>query len=318
MPETETATKPTFQQAAESASATLAAEEKAPETPAAGETKVEEAKPVEEPKAEAQPKETAEETELLSKEQVASLTPEQQANYKKMQKAYTQKTQKLAAERKALEQYKDLIEAYEDDPKALVKTLAKHHDLKLAEEVAAEQKSAAAVTEQSNALQADLRALLGEDNAPLADGLAKIFEKHLQAASRQVVSSELAPLQQRQQQLEMESVQKSTAAEFDAMTSRHPDWKEYEPAMLELAQKWQPADRTKMSTAEYLDMLYRIVNLDSSEAKQTAKVMERLNKSAAAAEPAKEAVNSQITTPQRPKKPTIQEAFAAAKKGIVW
>jgi hypothetical protein len=318
MPETETATKPTFQQAAAAATATLAAEDKAPETPAEGETKVEEPKPEEKPKAETPPKETADEPELLSKEEVAKLTPEQQANYKKMQKVYTQKTQKLAAERKKLEQWNDVIEAYEQDPKAVLRTLAKQNDLKLAEEAATEQKTSAVAAEKADGMQVKLRTLLGEENQALADGLAQIFREELQAASKQVVASELEPIKNRQQALEMEAVQKSTVADLEGLTSRHPDWKEYEPKMMEIANKWTPAANANMDTAEYLDTLYRLASLDADEATQTKKVIDRLNKSAKAAEPAKEAVNSQITTPARPKKPTIQEAYDAAKKGIVW
>jgi hypothetical protein len=48
------------------------------------------------------------------------------------------------------------------------------------------------------------------------------------------------------------------------------------------------------------------------------KVLDRINKSAASSDSQSPSVTTNKVTPTSPKRPTIEEAFDAAKKGIAW
>jgi hypothetical protein len=104
MPE-ETVQTPTFDQAAQSAMETLSKESAVVDSKT-DDTQTETEQPSEQTQTETQAQETVNEEGLLSDEEVATLDDSGKANYKKMQKAFTEKTQKLAAERKEIEQLK--------------------------------------------------------------------------------------------------------------------------------------------------------------------------------------------------------------------
>jgi hypothetical protein len=311
----ETVQKPTFDQAAESAMKTIA-EQKTVE-PAKDDTKAEPPKTEEQPQAETPPEESAETEELLTKEEVATLDEAGKTNYAKMQKAFTTKTQKLAADRKEVErlaQYKELIDDFEKDPAQVIKRLAPEYGLTLAEAAKQEPVKETVSAEAAQGMQNRLRALLGEGNEALADGLADVFKSELNNALNQ----NLQPIKEQQQAALMEAAKSSTEADLKAFEQKHPDFKTHEKAMLDISKKWSPAPNATMEVDEYLETLYRMATLSASETVQTKKVIERINKAAAASEPQESAVNSKQVTPAKPKRPTIEEAFEAAKRGVAW
>lgn len=320
MPPEETA-NPTIDQAFEAAEQSLAQEptEKTVEQPAEGDTKAgEKTQTAEQPPVETPPVETTETDELLTKDEVAKLSPEGQANYKKMQKAYTQKTQTLAAERKKLENWQNVIDAFEADPVGTLRKIAPQYGLQFAEAAA---KEAEETTQDPNAevtaqMQTELRELLGPEQEALADGLTKIFDRALRSATQSAVKAEVEPLKQRDQERALEEITTTTETEMKAFGDKHKDWKQHEPKMLEIGKKLLPAEG--MTTADYLETLYYLATKDQSEAEQVNKVVERINKAASSAEPQESAVNTTRVTPARPKRPTLEEAFEAAEKGIAW
>ena len=311
--------KPTFDQAAESARASIAEADKAVAAPDKGETKTDvETKSEEQPTVET-PKEEATETqdELLTKEEVSKLSASDAATYRKMQKAYTQKTQKLAEDRKKLESRQQIIDAFDADPKGTISRLAQQHGLKLAEEPPVEAKpEPTVVSKATSKMEEKLVALLGEDNKDLASGLAKIFEEGALDVAKSAVNAEVKPIKDHQEAALAEAAKTSTESDLKAMDIRHPDWKQHEPKMLEIGRKWTPS--AEITSEEYLDTLYALATRDLTETEQTRKVVERINKSVARAEPPDAAVNTNNVTPARPKHPTLDEAFEAAKRGVVW
>jgi|GEM_PF-5215091 len=325
MPEaTETAhAKATFEQAYDSAKAELdkPAEVSKPE----GETKSEETtKQPEQTTGETPAKEAPETEELLSTDEVANLTPEQQATYKKMQKAYTQKTQKLAAERKAhavelerLKSWEPIIESFETSPEETIKRAAKQYGIKLVDEAGAKPVQQSAVDTAVTAMRDRLRQLHGPEHEAYADELANTFQAALEAVAKEVVSREVQPLKAQQEAALQQAAMESTENDLSAMDKRHPGWRDHEQKMLDISRKWQPAEGANITAAEYLDMLYGLATRDQTRAADTQEVIERINKSARASEP-ETAVNAQIVTPARPKRPTMEEAFDAAKRGVAW
>jgi ubiquitin len=317
---TETAPK-TFDQAYEEAKTSVEKPEPAPvetvEKPSEGDTKEGETPKAEETKpVESQPEETTEESELLTKEEVSKLSESDKASYKKMQKAFTQKTQKLSEERKALEQNQRLIDAFEADPVGTLKALAPKFGLKFAEEEAKKEVQQQAVDTVAEQMKDQLRQLLGAENEALADGLANIFENGIKAAIPKVVEREVAPIKQAQEQAQFEAVKASTESDLKAFSTRHPDWKTHEKTMLEISKTIIPAPGS--DTAKWLDTLYYLATKDQTAAQQTAAVVKRINEAASKAEPPDTAVNTTRVTPAAPKKPTFEEAFKAAKSGVAW
>jgi hypothetical protein len=309
MPE-ETAQNPTFDQAAEAAMATLSQPAAVVED-AKGDTEPATEPTQEQTQTETPAKESVESDELLSAEEVATLDDAGKANYKKMQKAFTEKTQKLAAERKEAEAYKpyeEFIKAYQADPKSLIKQLASQHGLSLAE--AAQLQEPVKAPEPSADMKIKLRTLLGEGNEELADGLAGVFADEL--------GKTVKPIEERQTEALKKAATEAADADLKAFEKTHPDFKTHEAAMRELSLKLQPAANAKMDVGEYLEMLYKVASLKDSEATQTQKVLDRINKAAASSEPQSAAVPTSKVTPASPKRPTIEEAFEAAKKGIQW
>lgn len=109
-----------------------------------------------------------------------------------------------------------------------------------------------------------------------------------------MVAKTIAPFEDRENA-------RQTAAVMEAFEETHPDWKEHEPAMLELAEKLHP--KGSWSEQEYLDHLYRTVT--------------RANRAATPprAEPAE---REEIERPSRPESASIRDCYLAAKRGERW
>lgn len=314
MPE-ETALK-SFDQAASSAAESLKTE--TVDTSAQGETNAAPTQTSEQPTAETPTVEAAEDG-LLTQEEVFKLSESDREVYRRMQKAYTQKTQKIAEERKRLEQINQAFEAFQADPQGVLRQWAKHYGVRLAEEneTATTQQGQANQIQAFNATESirqKMRALLpGEENLGLADGMAQIFGDELERALNQHID----PIRKQQEAVMMEAAKASTEADFEALSSRHPDWKQHEAKMVELGKQWTPAPGIPVD--KYLDTLYRLATLDENDAARTNRVLERISNAVSSAEPTPNAaVNARTVTPARPQKATLEDAFRAAKQGIAW
>ena len=312
----ETATM-TFDQAAAEASKSYASQ--TVDSPSDGATEPATTTQTAEPTTAETPTAEAAEEGLLTQEEVSRLSETDRATYRRMNQAFTQKTQKLAEERKQIQQIKEAFETFQTDPQGAIKEWARHYGVKLAEEAEAakDPQGQAAQIQGFNTLdrvKSKLRALLpGEENQPLADGLAQILADEVEQTVRQNVD----PIKAQQEAAMMEAARASTEADFEALGTRHPDWKEHEAKMVEIGRQWTPAPG--MPVDKYLDTLYRLATLDESEAARTNKVLDRIHKAVSSAEPSPgAAVNTSRVTPARPAKASIEDAFRAAKQGISW
>ncbi len=324
----ETAERITFDQAHEKAKETLAQTpetppEKAVEAPVAGDTKEGEPQQAEETeKAPDQPLESAESEELLSSEEQAKLTAEQKKTYKAMQKAYTQKTQKLSAKLKETEslselaEYRPLIDSFKANPQETLKNLAKHYGFNMAE---AKQEPKAETIDPAvqNAVE-QMRKAFGPDGEPLADQLAPIMHELARSVAQSVMDTGIKPIKQQQDEITYKTVAAETDVEMKSFEKGHPDWKQHEPAMLKLSQTIVPATGAEISASEYLELLYTIATKDQRAKDATTDVVKKLNAVVKASEPPDSGVKDQNITPASPKRPTIEQAFEAAKKGIKW
>jgi len=245
--------------------------------------------------------------QLLTKEEVAKLTPEQQDTYKRMQASYTQKTQTLAAERKQVEALKGFVAAMEADPIGAIRQLAEANGLKLADTPKTEQKVETVADDAIAAIQAAVEEGGLIDMQKLAQGIVSIVKKG--------VAEEVKPLKQHQDQLLAETAARQTEAVLQTFTKKHPDWQKHDAKMAELGQKLQPTKA--MDESEYMEMLYHLATRDIQSAEQTKGVMAKMNKAAAAAETSDSGVQPNRVSQRAPAgEITMAQALADAKRGI--
>jgi hypothetical protein len=238
---------------------------------------------------------------------------------KEVNKAFTQKTQALAAERKtvqALEPYRDLIADYEADPEAAVRRLADMHGLTIAPattETAATGDKPAATASPSDDTTKVLREALGPELEFLADKLGPAFDKLVQATAKAAVASEVKPLKDQQDVLVSRAAVEQRDAVMTAFEAKYPDWKQHEAAMVELAEKFPPSG--KVTELEYLGMIHTLATKDTQAAATVKKTIERMTKGAETTERQIPATSASRVKATPPGVPTFREAYEAAKRG---
>jgi hypothetical protein len=239
-------------------------------------------------------------------------------------KSYTPKTQELARQRKELtekygrfEQYAPLLEALDEDPKETIIRLAKMHDVPLASadnDTKAGNGSGDMVKEQTSRMAQQLQDLFGPENSELAKSMAQIFEGNMRELESNI-RKDVDPLKTQYQTIAERSAAEAAERDMQAFEQRHPDWKQYEPKIVELGKKLEPKG---MSVGDYMDLLYTLASAGKKSADTTTEVVNRLKQAAESAEEPTQGVKDTNVTPSAPPKPTMQQAFEAAKKGIRW
>jgi hypothetical protein len=73
-----------------------------------------------------------------------------------------------------------------------------------------------------------------------------------------------------------------------------------------------------MGEFEYMETLYTLATAKLSEAEKTKQVIAKIDKSAAASEPATSGVSQERVAHKRPENATLRDAYKAAKAGQVW
>lgn len=261
-----------------------------------------------------QTEETVEETEdgLLPADEAAKLTGDARKQYERMNKAFTTKTQALAAQRKELEQWQPLIEALQNDPDATLQEIASKRGLALTK-AATQDSSVAAVDTVKQETQQALAELPEE---------LKFLAPYFEALGKRILSSvegKLQPIAATHKQFLDRSIESETNATLKAFSAQHPGWEKHEQKMLSIGRKVQPANG-ELTDIEYMELLYQLATKDVTEAEKTKKAIEKINKSAAAAEPAGNGVPEKnvVHAMPAPEKRGIREAYAAAKRGELW
>lgn len=304
MPATETAIEsPSLQQAFDEAVKTHAAPAVETPPPAAAEevtepAKVEPAVPVE--------------PVLLTDAEFGDLTKTQKDPAKvlaELNKVFTQKTQTLAAERKALtkaQPYMELIEAFETDKEGTLAKMAKEMGFTLNKDTV--QTEAAAKPAVDDTI-AEFKKSLGPEYEYLAEALAPAVS----ALVQRVTAGAVEPLKKEQATILSKQAEDETTKVMAAFETKRPGWKKHEPAMLALSQKVQPHG---MGELDYLDHLYTMVTMDERIADGVKQHIAKVTKAAAESEgaPGSTVPDGQVKTPA-PGKPSFREAAAAALRG---
>jgi hypothetical protein len=321
---TPTDTLPTFQEAFAAAKATHA-EPAATETDTETDTETTET-PSETP-AETPATETDDKSSLLSDKEYDALA-KKHANdpiklRKELNKAFTQKTQRLAEQAKRFErfeQFEDVLTEFEADPARTITKLATQYGLKLADtatpETAAATTAAAETAQPAiDALVAGFKEKLGPEFEYLADSLAPAVMHLVESLTKQTVEQTVAPLKADHDARVAQQATEQTTSIMKSFETKHPDWKQHEPAMLKLAEKIQP---NGMDEIEYLELLHSTVTRDRVIADATKAAIAKMKEEAAKAEPSIEPTAGSRVKKGRPQGASFSDAYAAAKRGERW
>lgn len=226
---------------------------------------------------------------------------------------YTQKTQALAEERKAvadLSQHADFLRAYKANPEAALRAEAQKLGLQVGAPI---QETKAVETAQTavDAALAQFKAALGPDLDFLAEPLAPAIKAMAETIAKQTVENATAPLKSAQQTLLDKAAEENSAAVLNTFTASHPDWKQHEPAMMKIAADFKPSEG--MDPAKYLDTLYKLATYDTAQAEAVKAHHERMAKAAKTAETRTDGTSEKRVDTSSRKVSSIREAFLEAK-----
>lgn len=229
------------------------------------------------------------EDQLLSEEELGKYQDPKEA-LKAMQKAFTQKTQKLSEARK-------LAEAYQRDPIGFAKAVAKHNGLSLVEPTPA---------------------------PPEADVLATALAPHIGAEGAAAVKQYFTGLVERTvQPLYAKAALSESQAVLENFKSKHPDFETVEPEMAKWGQElFGGTIPPSLDQNKVLESLYKLATYDRKSTAQTKAVIDRINNAVASAEPQTQGVASNRVAPTPPAYKNFSDgvtaAFEAAKRGELW
>jgi hypothetical protein len=243
-------------------------------------------------------KDTDQEEELLSEEEHEALKANPAALRKAYNRAFTQKAQKMAEQRR-------FIEAFTKDPVAVITQVAPLLGLKI-------------TPPETKAEVDEVRKTFEEQLGPeMAEKLMPAFNKMVE----QQVAAKVKPLEEGINQQTAQAAKKQSELVLKLFQKKHPDWKKYEPDMLKLARQVVVAKDADMTEDEYLEYLYLIAARRAGKADAAAEAAERMNNAAGKADSTGKTRTApgkrvQPTAPKR--KISIRDAMEAAKRGEEW
>lgn len=261
----------------------------------ASEPSEEPAKPADQTPESGDPDET-----LLSADEVKKLNPKERSLYEKAQARFTQKTQKIAEERRALAEWTPMIDAFKTNPEDALKRVAAEMGYELT-------KTGADTTRQASA------ETLG-DLPPELEPLKPALEAYLDSK----LKNEIEPIRRHQDYIKAQAAAAETEATLKALEAKHPDWQQFESKMMEFGAKIVPTGQ--MSELEYLELLYTMATAGRKEAETAKRTVERIQKSAKAAEPQATGVSQEriVQALPPPDQRSLRDAWNAAKEGVSW
>lgn len=227
---------------------------------------------------------------LLSAEEFSKHANDPVALNKALQKAFTQKTQKLS-------EAKRMYEAYQGNPEGFARAVAQRHGLSIA--------APAPAPAEVDMLASALEPVLGRDGAAtVKQAFTKIVEQTVQPLYAKAALSE-------------------SQAVLDGFRAKHSDFAEVEPVMAQWgAELFGGAIPATSDQNKVLDALYKLATYDRKSAAQTKAVVDRINAAVASAEPQTQGVAPNRVAPSVPAYKSASEGFdaaiAAAKRGEAW
>ena len=238
---------------------------------------------------------------LLTPAELAALPAKERARAEKWQAKLTRQAQANAAQAKAFDEWKPLIEALKSNPEAAIEELAKQRGLSIAR------------PKQDTPVEDDLPPELA-----FLKPVLEARENRIEARIR----AELAPVKEAQAHATNEAMARETEATKEQFSAKYPGWQKHEAKMLEIGQRIIPI-AGKMTDFEYLELLHTMATANISEAERTKKVVEKINKAAQSVEPTTPGVSENRVEHVMPSGLTDSStrwkaAVAAAKQGHRW
>lgn len=217
----------------------------------------------------------------------------------KFQETATERKAREAAEKKAadLDEYAKIISKIEEDPDGTIAALQARFPSK----AKPNGKPAEVPEEMLKAVESTL------------DDASKPLAKVIAPAVMALVKQELQGVQEYVQREQAKAQEAQALAELQSFEKEFPDWKDFEPAMLEEAKKFKKSEGA--TNSEYLRALYRVASADSkakAASKMSAeKILEKVARAAGNSEPDTTSVSPARVVKKPPS--TVAEAFAQAK-----
>lgn len=215
------------------------------------------------------------ETGLISDEEYTALETKHKGDpialRKDLERVFTQKTQKLAEQRKRTERlsgYETLIDAYEADPQAVIRKLAAQHGLALAEAKAAVESVVDGPKPAPKLSEFDY------DTERWGEAMSQWAKAEAKREALSEFDQRVKPIQAQTQTLVEKVANEQTDAVLGKLTELHADWKEHEDTMFALMQQIEPKG---MGELEYLDKLYKLATYDKWEADREANIDREAN-----------------------------------------
>lgn len=202
--------------------------------------------------------------DVLPKEEYLKVKDDPKALRKALNRAYTQKTQGFANEKK-------FIDALRADPRGTLAQLAKELGYDLAEG----NKGKAPEPDALAAVEAEMTAEYGE-------AFAKKMVSGIRKAAEHIAEQKLGPLTQSVRAQQVLNAHQRVTSVIEQFTEKYPNWREHEAAMVELGKTIQPAGG--MASYEYMENLYKIVTYGNAEGEGAKKAIQRMTKAAGAGE----------------------------------
>ena len=231
---------------------------------------------------------------LISHEEYESLKSNPAALKKALNRSYTQKMQ-------ALSEARNLQEAVRRDPLGVARELARRAGRDLTERPP---------QPEIDEFRAALADQFGEETA---DKIVPVFEQRLS----KIIEAKLGPIEANNQRALAVAAVTESKAVMDAFKAQHPDYKTYEPLMVQIGSKFQSAPGA-MTEAEYLENLYTLAKARNPAA-MAREMNERAVRAARAAErPGGGTPPSKITTGPPDGPVSTEDAVRAAFRGEDW
>ena len=195
-----------------------------------------------------------EDDSLLSQEELARVQGNAAETIKSYQRAFTQKTQKLAAANK-------LLKALNADPVGTTIALMERAGIKPQQPAAAQPPQPTAPQQTLlDAVVAELTPQVGEE---LAKGLAPVMMKTAMA----IANAQTQGLQQTVTQGRIQDIQERAQLETENFFTAHPDARQLEPLMMEVAREIAPTNG--QTPTQYFKHLYTLAKARSGGGKSS-------------------------------------------------
>lgn len=260
---------------------------------------------------------------LISEAEYEGLKDNPEALRKRLNEAFTQKTQALAEQRKELGAWMTIAEAFREDPEAAKAAFLRNLGVDPSVLQTAPAAKEIAQTTQVSAVDEAVAKMKSALEKFGLEELAPELMAPIRQLAEDAIGQRLKPIEDHTQRLMSESAQREMKIVLDRFTEKRPDWKQHEAQMMKIAQGFKVATdangKPLMDEATYLDTLYVLANQDGMVRSEVQKAINRINQAAQTAEqvPGSRVTGDKVQS-KAPKGAGFREALEAARRGETW